>query len=203
MNKNFDVTLQKYITRTCHHPFLKELSAGTLDKKIYDYYLLQDYLYLRVYAKVLANLAGHADNQADKDFLMRCAKETAKEVAAIKYKDQDVSWQNATNACLDYTKFLKTHTQNNYAAGLSAVFPCFYMYQKIAAKLYPKNPQNPYLDWFDTYIDKSFTAQTQTIIAMLNRVYHESDMQQQTMMNEIIEQSCHLEWQFWDEAYNA
>jgi thiaminase/transcriptional activator TenA len=203
MNENLDIILQQYLTRIYDHPLLKELSDGSLDKKIYDYYLLQDNLYLRAYEKVLIDLAGLADNKKDRGFLLQCAKQTANEVAAIKYKNQDVSWQDATNACSAYIQFLKTYTQNNYAAGLSAVFPCFYMYQKIAVKLYPNNQQNPYLNWFDTYIDKSFTAQTQTITAMLNRIYHAHDLQQQKIMNEIIEQGCHLEWRFWDEAYKC
>lgn len=49
-----------------------------LDKKIYDYYFLQDHLYLRVYAKVLAGLASLAGNQADKNFLLQCAKKPQK-----------------------------------------------------------------------------------------------------------------------------
>ena len=34
------------------HPFLKELGEGTLDKNKFREYLIQDYLYLKDYAKV-------------------------------------------------------------------------------------------------------------------------------------------------------
>lgn len=34
------------------HPFIKEIGEGTLDKNKFKEYLVQDYLYLKEYAKV-------------------------------------------------------------------------------------------------------------------------------------------------------
>ena len=35
-----------------NHPFLKEMGQGTLDREKFKSYLIQDYLYLKEYAKV-------------------------------------------------------------------------------------------------------------------------------------------------------
>ena len=43
------------IWQACHdHPFVKGIGDGTLDREKFQYFLLQDYLYLFDYAKVFA-----------------------------------------------------------------------------------------------------------------------------------------------------
>lgn len=47
-----------------NHPFVQELGQGTLDKKKFQFYLLQDYQYLLQYAKVFALACVKADTEA-------------------------------------------------------------------------------------------------------------------------------------------
>ena len=46
-----------------NHPFVQELGQGTLDKKKFQFYLLQDYKYLLQYAKVFALAAVKTDSE--------------------------------------------------------------------------------------------------------------------------------------------
>jgi thiaminase len=45
------------------HPFIEELSKGTLDEGVFKYYVIQDALYLDEYSRVLATLAGKAPRE--------------------------------------------------------------------------------------------------------------------------------------------
>ncbi|MFN3267861.1 MAG: thiaminase II, partial [Zestosphaera sp.] len=45
------------------HPFIEELSSGSLDEEIFKYYVIQDALYLDEYSRVLATLAGKAPRE--------------------------------------------------------------------------------------------------------------------------------------------
>ena len=54
-------------------PFLQELVAGTLSKASFAFYLTQDSLYLRQYAKVLAALASRAPTVAVTQNMARAA----------------------------------------------------------------------------------------------------------------------------------
>ena len=47
------------------HPFLVEMGEGTLDKEKFRQYLIQDYLYLKEYAKVYAMALVKSDNMEE------------------------------------------------------------------------------------------------------------------------------------------
>ena len=47
------------------HPFLVGLVDGSLPRKAFEYYVVQDAIYLRGYARALSLVSAHADNAAD------------------------------------------------------------------------------------------------------------------------------------------
>src|SRR5258705_2267661 len=49
--------------KTLQHPFLKGLSDGTLPRSRFQFYLVQDALYLNAYSKALGMLASKAPKQ--------------------------------------------------------------------------------------------------------------------------------------------
>lgn len=183
------------------HPFIKQLSNGTLNPQIYNYYILQDSFYLAAYSKILNKLANKAPTKNEKNFLSQCAIETLQEITATPCKNKSTVEHKLTKACSSYIQFLKVHSQHHYLSGLSAIFPCFFIYKEVAKNFYPENTSNPYLSWFATYTSQLFINQNYTISKMMNESYGKSEMNQKKLMLEIIEQGCLLEWQFWDDAY--
>ena len=163
---------------------------------------MQDNLYLFEFSNSLKKISNRAINQKDKDFLLECAQNTAKEVAHLKYKDMRIPWKKSTQACFSYMQFLKANTNDKYALGLSAVFPCFFIYQKVAEKCYPQLESNPYIHWFNTYTSRLFVDQTQKIFSMLEQEYSKCSVADKGAMLDLIEQGSVLEWQFWHDAYH-
>ncbi|MGO2314660.1 MAG: thiaminase II, partial [Pseudolactococcus laudensis] len=59
--------LKRHVTElwetTYQHPFVQELGQGRLPQEKFKFYLLQDYLYLLDYARLMAYAAIHADDE--------------------------------------------------------------------------------------------------------------------------------------------
>jgi len=62
-SKNLKSKAVKVWEEGYNHPFVQELGMGVLDKEIFKFYLLQDYLYLLQYAKVFALAAVKSDTE--------------------------------------------------------------------------------------------------------------------------------------------
>ena len=210
--KSIEPIIQKIIL----HPFLQQLSEGVLDKNIYHYYLVQDYYYLQDYSKALLCLSESAIEPVERDFFKSCASVCEQE-PAFEIKDLILDKNiTLTRACQDYLQLFKTHL-HDYAGGVAAVFPCFYVYHRVANSLYPSDsssllahglPSAPesariskcfeYAKWFETYTSESFTHQNRVILKILEKEYSNSN--QKKMLEDIIIQGCELEFRFWDEC---
>lgn len=197
VNTIIDPILEKIIA----HPFLDELSKGTLDQKIYHFYLIQDYYYLTHYTKALSQLANTTSSITEKNFFHECAEICSHE-PAFEIHDSVLNHKiPLTKACSDYIQFIKIHTENSYRTGVAAVFPCFYVYFLVAKKLNPDNLNNPYQSWFDIYTGDLFVAQNEVIINFLEKIYLNCNQALQKQLLEIIKEGAELEWRFWDESY--
>ena len=172
-----------------------------MEKEIYHAYLAQDYYYLMDYTKALLKLSDQAISPDEKLFFAECAEGCLQEPA---FEIKDSIAKNAsqkTNACANYLNFLHRHSAENYQNSLASVFPCFYVYYYVAKKLYPKNKDNVYIDWFDIYTSQLFENQNQIILAILQKEYDSSDEKQKNNMIEIIKEGAWHEWHFWDAFY--
>lgn len=198
INTVVDPILKKII----QHPFLEELSDGTLEKSIYHAYLEQDYYYLLDYSAALLKLSLHEIPVGDKLFLHECAESCTKE-PAFEIKNLITNHQaRRTSANIDYINYINNHvSSNNYQNGLASVFPCFYIYYRVGKELTQKNDK--YAAWFNIYASDSFVKQVETIIPMLEKEYDLVDENQKKCMLEIIEQGSIHEFNFWDAVYPA
>lgn len=52
------------------HPFILEMAYKTLDVEKYKYYMIQDYLYIKDYIKIFADIILKSDNLNDIEFLI-------------------------------------------------------------------------------------------------------------------------------------
>lgn len=193
------------------HPFNVELAAGTLAREAFTHYMVQDSLYLRGYARVLALAAAKAPGADD---ILECAK--AAEVAIVVeralhagYLDQfgiaasDVEAAEATPACEAYVNFmLATAVTDSFGVLVAAILPCFWLYQDVGAKIAQSVvPNNFYQAWIDTYSDESFAAATLRMRAIVDAAGAVAGHAEQTRMRAAFLRCAQHEWLFWQSAY--
>jgi thiaminase (transcriptional activator TenA) len=193
------------------HPFNKELAAGSLPRAAFAHYMVQDSLYLRGYARVLALAAAKAPGA---DEILECAK--AAQVAIVVeralhagYLDQfgiaahDVEAAQATPACEAYVNFmLATAVTDSFGVLMAAILPCFWLYQDVGTTIAQNVvPDNFYQAWIDTYADESFAAATQRMRAIVDVAGAAAGEAERARMTAAFLRCAQHEWLFWQSAY--
>ena len=193
------------------HPFNKELAAGTLPRDTFAHYMVQDSLYLRGYARVLALAAAKAPHSSD---ILECAK--AAEVAIVVeralhagYLDQfgisaaQVEAATATPACEAYVNFmLATAATESFGVLVAAILPCFWLYQDVGTAIAQNTvPDNFYQAWIDTYSDESFAAATGRMRAIVDAAGEKAGVYERQRMTAAFLRCAQHEWLFWESAY--
>lgn len=162
-------------------PFVRALADGTLDRDAFLFYLAQDALYLREYARVLAEASRLAPTPDEQAFWAEAAH------GAIRGElELHASWLTpetgvsgatfaaepapATVAYLDHLRAVAFG--GDYAALVAAVLPCFWLYTDLGERLHagafgaaPRDPRHPYASWLATYADPAFADATRQAVA--------------------------------------
>lgn len=161
-------------------PFIRGLADGTLARAPFLEYLAQDALYLRDYARVLAEASRLAPDAAAQAFWAGSASG-----AIAGELELHESWLGAeasvtepdaiTTAYLDH--LLATAARGDYAVLVAALLPCFWLYTDLGERLAAGGfgdaalaPEHPYASWLATYADPAFAAATREAVAIVTRV---------------------------------
>lgn len=161
-------------------PFIRGLADGTLERAPFLSYLAQDALYLREYARVLAEAARLAPTSSEQAFWAESAHGSivgelelhaswltpSQGVSAATFSAEPGS---ATTAYLDHLRSVAFG--GDYAEIVAAVLPCFWLYTDLGRRLHAgefgaraRDPQHPYASWLATYADPAFDEATRTAI---------------------------------------
>lgn len=151
-------------------PFLERLRDGTLDEHAFTWYLAQDALYLRDYARVLAEASRLAPTAAEQAFWASAAHgaiATELELHASRLPGLfEDSPGDVTTAYLNH--LLATAARGDYGEIVAAVLPCFWVYDDVGSRLVHRaTPDNPYAPWLRTYGDPEFHALTERAVALV------------------------------------
>lgn len=194
---------------TLNHPFLTELSQGTLKRQAFVFYLEQDALYLIDFARALATVAGKLRQIDDIALVLKFAEGA---LFAERELHQSYFDQFAVNpvisqspACLSYTHYLlATAEKAPIEEAIAALLPCFWIYHEVGKHLIsvPKIPGNPYQAWIDMYGGEEFNAIVQQAIQLTNKYADMTTDTTRQLMRQAFITSSRLEWQFWDSAYH-
>jgi len=193
------------------HPFLLGLADGTLPEERFRYYVVQDALYLREYARALA-LAGVRAGD-DGALAMFCAHATgALDVERSLHEgflaELGVSGEEARTAepsptTLAYTSFLiKAVALGDYAEALGAVLPCYWIYERVGKRLLAAGSPDPrYARWIDTYGGEEFGTVVRAVLDLTDRVCAGLDPAGKARARSAFVATSRYEWMFWDAAW--
>lgn len=164
-------------------PFIRALADGSLDRERFLTYLAQDALYLREYARVLAEAARLAPTPWEQSFWAASSQGCiAGELelhaswltpeTGVTAETFDTEPSAVTSAYLDHLR--ATAFSGDYPTLIAAVLPCFWLYADLGARLHAGefgaqvlDPGHPYASWLATYADPAFAEANERAIDLV------------------------------------
>lgn len=197
--------------------FIRALADGTLARERFVGYLAQDALYLRDYARVLAEASRLAPDVAAQAFWAGAAQRTIDSEL-----DLHTSWLGtaghpvgpvvepsaATVAYLDHLRAIAF--DGDYATLVAALLPCFWLYADLAGRLRDgelasagRDPRHPYASWVDTYVAPGFVAATGQAIRIVTQHAADASPVVRERMFDAFTRSCLREQEFFNGPFVA
>lgn len=195
-------------------PFIRALADGTLPRERFLGYLAQDALYLREYARVLAEAARLAPTAEEQSFWARSAHG-----AIAGELELHASWLTpetgvsagtfaaepsaVTTAYLDHLR--AAAFSGDYPVLIAAVLPCFWLYTDLGVRLhagefsmYARDAEHPYASWLATYADPVFADATEQAVAHVTAAAAAADEAGRRRMHRAFLTACEHEAAFFD-----
>ena len=193
------------------HPFLSGLTDGTLSEERFRFYVLQDAVYLREYARALS-LAGVRSPDAsalvmfDEHSAGAIAVERSLHEGFLKefgVTQEEAEAAKASPATLAYTSFLlRTAALGDYPEVLGAVLPCYWIYREVGKALLERGSPNPrYQKWIDTYGGEDFGALVEAVLNLTDGICEDLPPSQKSRVRDAFVVTGRYEWMFWDAAW--
>ena len=194
--------------RIIAHPFNLELAEGTLAEEKFRFYLSQDVVYIGEYSRTLAAIASKAPDHHQLMEFIAFAKEGL-EIERLLHEEymQLFQVEKAEDKALSteaYSNFLlATAAYKSFPEAVSALLPCFWLYNEVAVHIHQKARQeNKYQKWIDTYAGAEFDQTTQRLKEITRKLAGDNTHNTREKMKEQFLRSAKYEWFFWDSAYN-
>ena len=192
-------------------PFNRELADGTLSQERFQFYMVQDALYLKQYSRALAMASAKAPDAEAMQYFARSAEQALVVERALHgsfFEKFGIDPREATDAepsptCYGYTNFLlAVALQGGYEELVAAMLPCFWIYWEVGNHIAGTAGQdNPYQAWIDSYSDPIFGEAVEIAISINDRTAEAATPERQGAMLQAFKRSVQFEWMFWDSAY--
>jgi thiaminase (transcriptional activator TenA) len=214
-NESFAAQLWRGITGTytaiLEHPFVTGLADGSLPQESFEFYVIQDALYLRQYARVLALVASRAPDQGETEMFARHAAGVlavemslhASLLADLEIDPAAAAAAEPAPTTLAYTSYLiAAAADGSYGEGVGAVLPCYWIYWEVGKHLLQRGSPDPrYQRWIDTYAGEEFGGDVREVIAVTDRFGREIGATERERVHRRFRATSRYEWMFWDMGY--
>lgn len=196
------------------HPFVKGLADGTLPLEKFQFFMIQDHLYLMQYAKVFALGVLKAKNESDMRLFSGLIAATLDTENAL-HQDylrrlnisQEMIAQAKPSIVTDsYTNYMIAIAEKEGLGELmAAVLSCSWSYKLIGdfmEKFPGATEQEFYGEWVNMYISDGYRSANQLMIDMVDRLTEGYTEQQIQNLEHIVYVCSQYEYMFWDMAWN-
>jgi thiaminase/transcriptional activator TenA len=193
------------------HPFLAGLADGTLAPASFAFYVVQDALYLRDYARALAAVASRATDAGGAELFARHAAGVVSVerqlheslLADLGLDPAAVDAAEPAPTTLAYTSYLLAATRGgSYAEGVAAVLPCYWIYREVGRELQRRGSPDPrYQRWIGTYGGAEFDADVREVLAVADRLGPGLGAAERARAHAHFRATSRYEWMFWDMGY--
>jgi len=190
------------------HPFLTGLADGSLPGEAFDFYMVQDALYLKDYARALAVVATRAPSAAETEMFARHAAEAIaveQELHRSLLGELGIAAAGSepAPANLAYTSYLlSVCALGSYAEGVGAVLPCYWIYAEVGKELIRRGSPDPrYQRWIATYGGDEFAATVREVLTATDALGASLSAGERERVRECFRTTSRYEWMFWDMGY--
>ena len=193
------------------HDFVKQLAAGTLAPDSFRHYLVQDYLYLIHYTRVMALSVYKSDTLAQ----MRVGQAGINAMLDMEigmYLDFCHHWgialeevENASESAVTiaYSRYILDAAMSGSLADLyAAIAPCLMGYGEIGKSIKEQGfiADNPYQPWIDVFSSDDFQAITAQNEAQINTLLADASPAQADKFQRLFNTAARMEVNFWQQA---
>ncbi|QRN03607.1 thiaminase II [Legionella sp. MW5194] len=190
------------------HPFNQALANGSLASSTFAYYLEQDSLYLKDFARCHALIAAKSPLAYVRQFLGFAESVFVAEQEVVHcYFKKEFAFNDTglvTPATLSYTSYLlQTCSLLPVEVAVAAVLPCFWVYRETGCSIARDAcGDNPFSRWIETYSSEEFSQAVDQAIAIFDALAAQAPETLKTAMLRAFYTSTCLEWHFWNDAYH-
>ena len=193
------------------HPFIRGLTDGSLDEETFRFYVIQDALYLKEYARGLALLGA----KAPQDQWLMMFVEHARDVIVVErvlhesfFKDWQLTDEDVYSAIMApnnllYTSYLlKTAYERPFPEILGCFLPCYWIYWEVGKELEKRgSPKELFRRWIQTYASEQYASIVRQVLEVMDEVAQGlKDDDLKLIQNHFIVTSK-LEYLFWDMGF--
>ena len=191
-----------------HHPFIKGLTDGSLSEESFKFYVIQDALYLREFARSLSIAAAKAPED---DWIIMFNEHSAGALKVeralhdsffrdFRLRKKDIVNTTLAPTNLAYTSYLlSTAYSSPFHEVIGALLPCYWIYWEVGKALISRGSPNPlYQRWIDTYGGEEYARIVKAVLNITNKVARDLKEDQKEAMKKHFMTTSRYEWMFWD-----
>jgi thiaminase len=192
--------------RMISHPFLIEVGNGTINREIFEFWVVQDYIFVREAFRFLGALQLRSPDYEISLVLADSFVALKDELEMFeRYKSGLSSRVEPTNVCRSYTDFLISTVltksfEESFAALWCAEMGYFDSWSS-AKRLAKEN--NPYKAFIDRWTSDDFKKYVNWIEKTLNRLSKGMSEPKMRSVEKTFLMTANYESQFWDMAYSG
>ena len=196
------------------HPFVAGIGDGSLEIERFKRWVVQDYLYLKEFARVFAWAAAKADRLEAMSWYASALDLTLNTemglhrayAARFGLAEADLEAAPMWPTTRAYTDFLvRTAADGDQAELVAALLPCAWGYVHLAGQLAARPaPADPrYAEWISQYASAEFAAAADWLRAEMDRLAEGASAAKRQRLVELFVTSSRYEWQFWEMCWRG
>lgn len=197
------------------HPFVLGIQNGTLAREKFRYYIIQDALYLRDYAKVFAVGVAKARKIETANLFAKYISVMNGELdvhkgylARLGVSEEELSKTAPELDNLSYTSYmLRVAYEEGETEILAAILSCAYSYERIARNIVSINPHAAehafYGDWVKSYISEGYSAENRILLDTLDALSEDCSEEQLRHLTDIFLTCSRYELAFWEMSWRS
>lgn len=196
------------------HPFVKGLADGTLPIEKFQFFMIQDHLYLMQYAKVFAIGVLKSKSETDMRLFAGLISDTLNTENAIHQSylrrlgisKEMIASAKPSIVTDSYTNYMIAVAEKEGLGELmAAVLSCSWSYKLIGdfmEKIPGAKNHEFYGDWVSQYMSDGYRSANDTMIDLVDRLCAGYTEEQLQNLEHIVSVCSQYEYMFWDMAWN-
>jgi len=189
------------------HPFVRGLTDGSLPRESFQFYAVQDALYLREFARALSLAGARAPEDAWIIMFNEHAAGALRVERALHesfFKDfglsaVDVAATPLAPTNVAYCSYLLAVAYGApFHEAVGAVLPCYWIYWEVGKALERAGSPDPlYARWIGTYASEEFGAIVRAVLEATNEIAGRVGAVERRAMMRHFTTTSRYEWMFW------